>query len=167
MIALISPTLVFLHCRSLICLCFTIARLFWVPFLLCLVPIDGAFPFFHCFLRMVGPRLPLEYLLLVTTTTYIFSFLITVQLPVIHKHSAVSVLHLLFTCWEALTPLLTTYACSFSRKPLLPLSSPGLTARSSNPWSMGLCLLPAWHLPSKLPCFPTSSWFSRQPSQCN
>lgn len=82
---------------------------------------------------MGGSGLPLEYLLLVTTTTYVFSFLITMQLQVIYKHSAISVLHLLFICWEALTPLLTMSACSFTMKLLLPLGSPAVTARSSVP----------------------------------
>lgn len=86
---------------------------------------------------MGGPGLPLEYLLLVTTTTYVFSFLIMMRLPVIYKHGAISVLHHLFICWEALTPLLAMSACSFSMKLLLPLGSPGVTARSSDPTEHG------------------------------
>lgn len=117
-----------------------------------------------------GPDLPLEYLLPVTATTYDFSFLITTQFPVIYKHSAISVLHLLLICREPSTPLLTMYACPFTKKPALLIFHLGLLEwlpAPLSPWSTGLCLLPAWYPPGKPPCFPISSQFSRQPSQCN
>lgn len=73
-----------------------------------------------------GPDLPLEYLLPVTATTYDFCFLITTQFPVIYKHSAISVLHLLLICREPSTPLLTMYACPFTKKPALLIFHLGL-----------------------------------------
>lgn len=53
-IALVSSSPVFLPFPSLICLCFAITGLFSVSFILCLVPIHGAFLLFHYFLHMGG-----------------------------------------------------------------------------------------------------------------
>lgn len=36
-------------------------------------------------------------------------------------------------CWEALTPFLTMYTCTFTRKPPLPFGSPCVTTHSSDP----------------------------------
>lgn len=53
-IALVSSSPVFLPFPSLICLCFAITGLFSVSSILFLVPINGAFLFFHYFLPMGG-----------------------------------------------------------------------------------------------------------------
>lgn len=132
---------------------------------LCLVPTGGAFQFFHYFLCTEGPGLLLEYLLLVDTSmspsSSQFSFQSFIKMVLflfsISSSSVGKLLHPHLPCIPPLLPgNLSLHWAVLAW--LLALLTPG---------ARGFCLLPAWFLPIKSPCFPTSSQFSREPRQCN